>query len=60
MPAHVLDDIKSGKYHGGKLAAGEYDAGNKGKRLDYFVQHKNSKDSKISMFITITARDSKF
>jgi len=56
MPAHVLDDIKSGKYHGGKLAAGEYDAGNKGKRLHDFVNQKESHESNISESNALAAR----
>ena len=56
MPAHVLNDIKSGKYHGGELDPGEYDAGNKGKRLLDFVDHQHSQDSKISECNALAAR----
>ena len=50
MPAHVIAEIEQGWYHGGKLAAGEFDHGHKvptplcvcvgqGVTLDDFISH---------------------
>ena len=56
MPAHVLDDIDRGKYHGGPLSHGDFDFGNKRKRLADFVDHQHSKDSNISESNVLCAR----
>lgn len=37
LPNHVQEQIKTGRYHGGKLLPNEFDEGNKGKTLADFV-----------------------
>ena len=49
LPSQVKADIANGSYHGGKLVAGEYDAGHAGMRLEHFLQLEPAQQSRLTL-----------
>jgi len=50
FPAHVKESIAAGKYHGGILKPGEFDAGHQGMTLQDFVDLQQCRDAALQPF----------